>query len=60
MNTPVAEVTKGWVHCPSCTHTVPAKVYIVAKRMRVLAGQQCERCYSSLDAAAVLYLAHAA
>jgi len=60
MNAPVAGITKGLVHCPICTHTVPAKVSILAKRMRVLAGQQCERCHSSLDAAAVLYLAHAA
>jgi len=60
MNTPVAEITKGLVHCPSCTHTVPAKVSILAKRMSVLAGQRCERCHSSLDAAAVLYLARAA
>jgi hypothetical protein len=60
MNASVAEITNGLVHCPSCTHTVPAKVSIAAKRMKVLAGQRCERCHSPLDAAAVLYLPHAA
>jgi transposase-like protein len=54
------ESTKGLVHCPICTHTVPAQVEVSAKRMKVLAGQKCPRCQSSLDAAAVLYLAHAA
>jgi hypothetical protein len=60
MKAPVAEITKGLVHCPSCTHTVPAQVSILRKRMKVVSGQQCTRCHSSLDAAAVLYLAHAA
>ncbi|HKD07192.1 MAG TPA: hypothetical protein VKB79_14915 [Bryobacteraceae bacterium] len=60
MKVPAAERTKGLVHCPICTHTVPAIVELLPKRMKVVAGQKCDRCHSSLDAAAVLYLAHAA
>ncbi len=60
MKVPAAETTKGLVHCPSCTHTVPATVELLPRRMKVVPGQKCERCHSSLDAAAVLYLAHAA
>jgi transposase-like protein len=60
MKVPIAEISKGLVHCPICTHTVPANVAVVAKRLKVVAGQKCDRCHSSLDAAAVLYLAHAA
>jgi len=60
MQPPVPEIPTGLVHCPSCTHTVPAKVSILARKMTVLAGQTCERCHSSLDAAAVMYLRNAA
>ena len=60
MKIPIAEITRAHVHCPICTHTVPANVEVLAKRMKVVAGQKCARCHSSLDAAAVLYLAHAA
>jgi hypothetical protein len=42
------------VHCPSCTHNVPANIEIVQKRVRVIAGQRCPRCHSALDAAVVL------
>jgi len=51
---------RAHVHCPMCTHAVPAEVEHVKKRMIVKAGQKCPRCASSLDAAAVLYLLHAA
>jgi len=43
-----------------CTHSVPAEVEHVKKRMIVKAGQKCPRCAASLDAAAVLYLLNAA
>jgi hypothetical protein len=42
------------VHCPSCTHNVPARIEVVKKRIRVVAGQKCPRCHSPLDAAVVL------
>jgi hypothetical protein len=48
------------VHCPMCTHSVPAQVDYVKKRMIVKAGQRCPRCSASLDVAAVLYLLNAA
>lgn len=58
--TPVVKRAKGTVHCPICTHSVPADVEYAGKRIKVTAGQKCERCHSSLDAAALLYLRHAA
>ncbi len=42
------------VHCPICTHNVPAHIEIVKKRVRVVPGQKCSRCHSTLDAAVVL------
>jgi len=60
MKVPTIETVRAMVHCPICTHTVPASVEIAAKRMKVVAGQKCGRCNSALDAAAVLYLPHAA
>jgi len=42
------------VHCPSCTHNVPASIEVVKKRIRVMPGQKCPRCHSALDAAVVL------
>jgi hypothetical protein len=48
------------LHCPICTHTVPGEVEITGKKTRVVRNQKCKRCGSSLDAAAVLYLALAA
>lgn len=57
---PVIKTASGQVHCPICTHSVPAEVEYVGKRIRVIAGQKCARCQSSLDAAALLYLRHAA
>jgi len=57
---PAAKTAKGTVNCPICTHSVAADVEYVGKRIKVIAGQKCERCGSSLDAAALLYLRHAA
>jgi hypothetical protein len=59
MKAPV-ETAKALVHCPICSHTVKANIEMVAKRTKVIPGQKCERCHSSLDAAAFLYLAFAA
>jgi hypothetical protein len=39
----------GWVYCLICTHTVPAKVVMTARKHFVKAGQKCSRCSSSLD-----------
>jgi len=52
--------TKGQVHCPMCTHTVPAEIDFKGKRPRVAAGQRCSRCGSSLDVAVVILLPEAA
>ena len=42
------------VHCPICTHNVPARTEVVNKRIRVVPGQKCPRCHSTLDVAVVL------
>jgi uncharacterized protein (UPF0212 family) len=47
---------KGWVHCPSCTHTVAADVLLKGKQTFTKPGQNCPRCASKLDAAYILYL----
>lgn len=60
MTAPLETLTQAQVHCPSCTHSVPADVLCAGKRVKVVTGQKCERCRSSLDAAAVLYLRQAA
>lgn len=60
MKAPVAKAAEGHVHCPICTHTVPAAIEYVGKRVKVLSGQKCQRCQSSLDAAALLYVRQAA
>ena len=65
MDTPVArkvevKTAEGQVHCPICTHTVPASVEYTERRMKVVPGQKCRRCHASLDAAALLYLRQAA
>lgn len=51
---------KGQVHCPICTHTVDADVEQVGKNVRVIPGQKCARCSSTLDVAAVLQVLEAA
>jgi len=51
---------KGQVHCPICTHTVPAVVDFSGKRVRVAAGQKCPRCSASLDVAVIIQIPEAA
>lgn len=60
MPVPIQKVVSAQVHCPSCTHTVPADVQYFGRQLKVLAGQKCPRCKSPLDAAAVLYVWQAA
>jgi len=52
--------SKGWVHCPICTHTVEAWVLTEKKRSWSKPGQRCARCNAPLDAACVLRLDRAA
>jgi hypothetical protein len=52
--------TEAQVHCPMCTHTVPAEVETAARRVRVTPGQKCPRCHALLDAAAVVFIRQAA
>jgi hypothetical protein len=51
---------KGLAHCPICTHTVPAELDLKPKRPRVVPGQRCPRCGSSLDVAIVVQIPEAA
>jgi uncharacterized protein (UPF0212 family) len=57
--TPKVE-SKGYVHCPICTHTVEAQVVSGGRYPIVRPGQKCPRCNSTLDAAYVLYMDRAA
>jgi hypothetical protein len=50
----------GQVHCPICTHTVPAVVDRLGRQARVAPGQRCPRCAASLDVAIVVQVAEAA
>lgn len=50
----------GVVHCPLCTHRVPAVVEVSRRSVRVKPGQRCARCNSALDAGYVLQLERAA
>ena len=52
--------TKGQVHCPICTHTVPAEIDFRGKYVRVAEGQRCPRCKSSLDVAVIVTIPEAA
>jgi transposase-like protein len=52
--------TKGQVHCPICTHTVPAELDLRGKYARVAKGQRYPRCGSSLDVAVVIQIPEAA
>ena len=54
------EKMAGRVHCPICTHTVPANIDISGRKLRVVPGQKCARCASALDAAFVLEVPKAA
>jgi hypothetical protein len=60
MKTPIANQIQGDVHCPICTHTVPAEVDFKGKRPRVSPGQRCPRCSSSLDVAVIVAFPEAA
>jgi transposase-like protein len=60
MKAPVTKMAQGHVQCPICTHTVPATVEYTVKRATVVRGQKCQRCHSSLDAAALFYRREAA
>ena len=51
---------QGAVYCPMCTHTVDAKIAYGQRSARVVAGQKCPRCSSSLDAGYVLHVNRAA
>ena len=55
-----AVISKGFVHCPICTHTVEADVVSTTRSMRVKPGQKCQRCSCSLDAGYVVRLDRAA
>jgi len=48
------------VHCPICTHNVPARTEVVKRMARVIPGQKCPRCQSTLDVAVVLRYQEAA
>ncbi len=60
----VATVTdtkaRARVYCPICTHTVEAEVVVLSRhhpgKMKVVEGQKCRRCSTSLDAAYILDL----
>lgn len=61
MKTPLAKgPAQAQVHCPMCTHTVPAAITTVARRVKVTPGQKCPRCHATLDAAAVVFIREAA
>ncbi len=53
-------LSKGAVHCPSCTHNVEADVVHQGRRFFVKPGQKCPRCSSTLDAAYILRFDQAA
>jgi DNA replicative helicase MCM subunit Mcm2 (Cdc46/Mcm family) len=55
-----AVISKGFVYCPICTHTVGADVVSAGRSLRVKAGQKCQRCACSLDAGYVIRLDQAA
>jgi transposase-like protein len=54
------KVAKGRVYCPICTHTVDADVDLSGRRAKVIAGQKCPRCRTTLDAGVVMQLPEAA
>ena len=60
INKPAVRELKGAVHCPLCTHTVPANVIHTPRATKVVPGQKCPRCSSSLDAGYVLRVDRAA
>lgn len=46
--------SKGYLHCPICTHTVEGTVTTQGRTMKVKPGQKCSRCSASLDPAYIL------
>jgi len=56
----IRKMQRGQVHCPICTHTVMADIDMIRKGPRVVPGQKCPRCASTLDAAYVLEVTQAA
>jgi hypothetical protein len=52
--------SQGAVYCPMCTHTVDARITYGQRAARVVEGQKCPRCSSSLDAGYVLHVNRAA
>ena len=56
---PAARQVMASVYCPLCTHTVPATVLYSGRSAKVVPGQKCARCHSSLDAGYVLRLVDA-
>jgi hypothetical protein len=53
-------ISKGFVYCPLCTHTVEADIHSAGRIVRVKPGQKCPRCSSSLDAGYVMRFDRAA
>ena len=51
---------QGKVYCPICTHTVDVTVRTDGKRAKVVPGQKCPRCSSSIDAGMVMHVPQAA
>ncbi|MGP8247499.1 MAG: hypothetical protein ACLQVN_23680 [Bryobacteraceae bacterium] len=62
MQKPIVMETKvtGRVHCPICTHTVPAEIALKGRHVRLVSGQKCGRCGSSLDVAPIVQVPQAA
>ena len=60
MKATLEKAMPGQVHCPICTHNVNADIDMSGKRPRVVPGQKCPRCASTLDAAFVLEVLEAA
>ena len=60
MKTLAINHTMGQVHCPICTHTVPADIDLKGKAPRVSGGQKCPRCGTSLEVAVIVQIPEAA
>ena len=60
MNSVAIPETKGFLHCPICTHTVPGTVLVQGRQSKVKPGQKCPRCSASLDPAYILRFDRAA
>ncbi len=56
MHLPARKETRGWAHCPICTHTVAATVVFGGRKPYVKPGEKCPRCGSSLEAGVVIRL----